>query len=101
MGHLQYTASLQGRSGQRISLNTLPHCWEAVGCGTPSIPCLTVGSSGPWISLSTLPNCWGACGAVGSGTPSICSPTAGEHLAMDLFLRGMAVAQKALDHGPG
>ena len=79
---LQHTASLPGGSGQWNSCNTLPHCLEAVGSGTPATHCLTAwrqqavellqhtaslpGGSGQWDSCNTLPHCLEA---VGSGTP--------------------------------
>ena len=40
---LLYIATLLGSTGEWISVSTLPHCWGAVGSGTPSVDCHAAG----------------------------------------------------------
>ena len=78
------------------STPVLPHCWEVVGSGTPSVHCHTAAeqwavdplqytatlleSSQQWISFGTLPHCW--------GTVDHLLHSAGELWAVDLLPRG-------------
>ena len=43
MGLLHDTVTLLGSSGQWDSFKVPPHCWGAVGSGTPSVHCHAVG----------------------------------------------------------
>ena len=51
------TATLLGSNGKWYSFSELPHCWGALGTGTPSVHCHTatlLGSSGQWYSFTAL-----------------------------------------------
>ena len=72
MDLLAYIASLLQSGGLWTSCITLPHCWGAVGGGSPCVHChtaakrwvvdllkyapTTVGSSGQWVSFCTPPH---------------------------------------------
>ena len=107
MDLLQYSITVGG-NGQWGSFNTLPHCWGAVGSGSPSVHCHTAGeqwamnlllysatpvqSGGQWDSFRTPPHCWGSPatlphhrGAAGRESPAVHRHTAREQWAVGIL----------------